>query len=67
MKNGNNNLTRLLTSGEVASLLGVTRERVLQLARAGRLRCRRTPGGARRFLRTGIERFIPRPPGRPRK
>jgi excisionase family DNA binding protein len=42
----------------VAALLGITRQRVHQLADAGRLPHYRTPLGYRRFPRRCVEQFI---------
>jgi excisionase family DNA binding protein len=47
----------LLTSTEVAQLLGVTAATVKRWADSGRLACARTAGRHRRFARDAVERF----------
>jgi excisionase family DNA binding protein len=48
----------LLTSTQVAELLGVGASSVKRWADSGRLPCVRTPGGHRRFLRPEVERAL---------
>ena len=48
----------LLTSTQVAELLGVGASSVKRWADSGRLPCVRTPGGHRRFLRDEVERAL---------
>lgn len=48
----------LLTSTQVAELLGVGASSVKRWADSGRLPCVRTPGGHRRFLRIEVERAL---------
>jgi excisionase family DNA binding protein len=47
----------LLTSADVARMLGVGATSVKRWNAAGLLRCERTAGGHRRFLRSEVERF----------
>lgn len=54
----------LLTSTEVADLLGVGASSVKRWSDSGRLTCVRTPGGHRRFLRQEVEHLLS--PGRGR-
>lgn len=47
-----------LTKADVARILGVTPDRVRQLANTGRLKvAQRTPGGVRLFRAADVERF----------
>lgn len=48
----------LLTTSDVAALMGVGATSVKRWADAGVLRCVKTAGGHRRFLRTEVERFL---------
>lgn len=49
-------MRELLTSTQVAELLGVGASSVKRWADSGRLTCVRTPGGHRRFLRSEVDR-----------
>jgi len=55
-------MTELLTSAEVARLVGVGPTAVKRWADSGSLPCIRTAGGHRRFRRVDIERFLSREP-----
>jgi hypothetical protein len=46
-----------LLSSDVIHVLGVTERTLRELANRGDLRCRRTPGGVRIFLRGDVERL----------
>jgi len=48
----------LLTTSDVAALMGVGATSVKRWADAGVLRCVKTAGGHRRFLRTEVDRFL---------
>lgn len=47
-----------LTPGEVAALFRVDPRTVTRWAKAGRLRCIRTPGGHRRFLDSDVRALL---------
>lgn len=51
-------MNRTLTTTQVAHVLGVTTARIGQLARAGRLRCRRDLMGRRLYARRDVERLL---------
>ena len=51
--------SRPLSTGQVAELFGVAPETVAQWADDGKLKCFKTPGGQRRFLRRDVEPFLP--------
>ncbi len=55
--------SEILTSAEVARILGVTPGSVKRWADQGLLRCERTAGRHRRFERTEVERFLLRQSG----
>lgn len=48
----------LLTPGEVAALLRVAVTTLARWEKGGALRCVRTPGGHRRFLRADVEKLL---------
>lgn len=49
-----------LTRAEVAQLMGVSANTVARWAREGRIPCRRTLGGHRRFPRAVVEELVRR-------
>ena len=57
-------MDELLSAGEAASYLGVTRQRLDELARANRI-ARRRVGRNYVYMRTDLDRFKAEGPGRP--
>jgi excisionase family DNA binding protein len=47
----------LLSTGQAAAILGVSRDTMARYETAGHIACRRTPTGHRRFRRVDVERL----------